>query len=221
MLDLRKLKVAAGGAMIAGIAMTFGGAANAGIADITSCVGSEAVSIEGVSYTTCATDPNSSPSSAAELDMVNAVFGGGFISVGKDEDTVGIDFVGGISGTFAIDTSLIPAGSDIALIFKTGQGQNDPDNAVFGLWSADALDANNIAPGSEYNGLYDLSAWGSNGLSHLSVFIRECTENCEPPCIPGEDPRCTPHEAPEPGPIGLLGLGIVGLYVARRKFAKN
>lgn len=199
MIGIKSFKILVGAALFAmGLVVPFAGTANA----IPINCQADDVSLEGTDATICESDNATTPSGdAAELAAMNAIFGSGWVLVGKsDVGGSGVTAGSGNTGVFAIDTSLLTGTDEIAILFKTGAGQNEPDWAGFGLWSVAALNANFIAPGTEYNGLFDLSAWGSNGLSHISVFKRR----------DGDD-------VPEPGPIGLLGVGMIALYIARRR----
>lgn len=45
---------------------------------------------------------------------------------------------------------------------------------------------------------------GTGAISHVSLYgSTDCTEDC--------------FEVPEPGPLGLLGAGMIALYIARRR----
>lgn len=202
MLSMRNATAFFGAALFAaGLSTSFTGTASA---TLVACTGSEVLTIEGVGYTTCMVDTDYGPSDAGEKASVEAVFGGTFTKIGKSEESgSGITADSGITGSFAMLVSLFDPTDEIAIIMKTGSGQNDPSDAVFGLWTAGALNAAFIAPGTEFNGAYDLSSWGSNGLSHMTVYVREGTDCC--------------RDVPEPGPLGLLGGGMVVLYFVRRR----
>lgn len=201
MLSMRKVTALVGAAFFAvGLTASFSGTASAAL---VACTGSEVLSIEGVGYTTCMVDTDYGPSDADEKAAIENVFGGTFTKVGKSEEGgSGVTADSGTSGTFAMLVSLFDPTDEIAIIMKTGGGQNDPSDAVFGLWTAGSLNAAFIAPGTEYNGIYDLGSWGPNGLSHMTVYVRE-GECCD--------------RVPEPGPIGLLGVGMIALYISRRR----
>jgi hypothetical protein len=49
-------------------------------------------------------------------------------------------------------------------------------------------------------GEWDISEWTQNGLSHLSLYVRGRGDS-----------------VPEPAVLGLLGLGLIGVGVARRR----
>lgn len=169
-------------------------------AALVACTGSEAVTIEGAGYTSCMVD--TAYNSGNEVASVNLVFGAGWTLVAKSDDAgSGLTAdTASTTGTFAMLLSLFDPTDDIALVFKTGLGKNDPTDAVFGLWTVGSLNAALTGAATDLDGTYDLSSWGPNALSHMSVFSRE-----------GQ------RKVPEPGPLGLLGLGMIALYVGRRR----
>lgn len=196
------VKVLVGAALLSfGLIVLLVGTAHATPID---CVAS-LVSLETVDATTCKSDDATTPNGdAAELAAIEAIFGSGFELVGKsDAGGSGVTAGSGTSGTFAIDISLLVDTDVIAILFKTGAGQNEPDWGGFGLWTVGALDATNVPTDLFYNGDYNLSSWGQNGLSHISLFKR-----------PGE-------RVPEPGPLGLVGLGLIALYLGRRRSVRT
>lgn len=200
--------VAASAVFAAGLAALSTGSASAGV--LSTCEGTvsgllPSMSIEGVGYATCMVDSDYHPGDATEKAAVENVFGGTFVLIGKSEDAGnGIDADATLIGSFSMLVNLFDPTDEIAIIMKTGGGQSSPSDAVFGLWTAGSLDPLVINPGTEYNGNFNLTAWGTNVLSHMSVYVRE-----------GED--CCDREVPEPGPLGLLGAGMIALYVARRR----
>ena len=98
--------------------------------------------------------------------------------------------LGATSGTFSFDVSLWSSFSNLIIVFKTGEGQADPD------WAAFDLDFNTTS------GLWEIvnPGPGSQSLSHASLYG-----------LPGTT-------VPDGGAtLGLLGLGMLGLGYLRRR----
>ncbi len=197
MVGIKSFKVTVGAALLAlGLGATFTGSASAAL---VACTGSEVFTIEGAGFSSCMVD--TAYAEGNEVASVNLVFGAGWTLVAKsDAAGSGLTATLGTSGTFAMLLSLFDPTDEIALVFKTGSGQNNPSDAIFGLWTVGDLNAALTGAATDLDGTYDLSSWGQNALSHMSAFKRE-----------GE------RRVPEPGPLGLLGIGMVALYIARRR----
>jgi subtilase family serine protease len=94
---------------------------------------------------------------------------------------------GALTGTFTINPLAYSTYDNIAIGFKSGEGTLDPDWAIF------LLNDNTLS------GTWSIS--GQQALSHAILYGMG---------TPGRD-------VPEPGILALLGLGLVGLGMARRR----
>src|SRR5262245_38766642 len=125
-------------------------------------------------------------------DVVNAA---GWITVDKSDDTttgthdgwLTITGQGTTSGTFAINPLAWSTYGTILLALKSGEGQLDPDWAVFQL-AAGTL-----------SGTWAIS--GDQALSHANLY--------------GDD--APPPSVPEPTSMLLLGTGLIGVATRLRR----
>jgi hypothetical protein len=99
--------------------------------------------------------------------------------------------VGGTSGTFSINSAAYSTYDNIAIGFKVGEGQLDPDWAVFAF-----------ADGA-LSGTWSVS--GKQSLSHANLYGF------------GTVSSARIAELPEPGSFALLGLGLAGLAFTRKR----
>lgn len=123
---------------------------------------------------------------------------------GDDPEETG-PFSNSYTTSWILDSEGEPTGADIAwdelsaiacpsCYVAVKDGNNEPAYYFFDISSWDGMETLELR-----------DFWPNNGaISHVSIYGKEMTV-----------------QVPEPGTIGLLGLGILGLVTARRKILKS
>ncbi len=143
-----------------------------------------------------------------DTSYVSACLGGGVGNINGNAQTdaflkgegAGLGLVGisggsanqyGSIGTFSLSSSLWNTWNEIAIGFKFGTG-NKPDE-----WFVYLLDPKVTSGWWNFDNVFDRGG----GLSHVQLYARNSPTS----------------SVPEPGPLALLGIGLLGLGLARRR----
>ncbi|MGE0031204.1 MAG: PEP-CTERM sorting domain-containing protein [Steroidobacteraceae bacterium] len=130
---------------------------------------------------------------AAHLDpFLTSAAGTGWTNVGDDFNLQFTQI--SASGTWSFDSSAWSQYADLAIGFKFGTGNRPDEWFIYSL--ADLVSSGDW----EFFNNFD----SGGGLSHLELYAR------------GER-----NSVPEPGTLGLLGLGLAGMAAGMRRRRKN
>jgi len=136
-----------------------------------------------------------------DLFINNGTTGTGYMSAGKSDEGPNLFNISytqsGNSGTWNFDSSFWSQYSDAALGFKFGTGNTPDEWFVFSLADGISSGSWDFFQGSSFN------KQNGGGLSHMNLYYKDEVR------------------VPEPGTLGLLGLGIISLMTVRRRVSSR
>lgn len=128
--------------------------------------------------------------------------GGLSFALSSDAGTGG-DWTLDITDTNGSDPLNLPAFLDIVAVVKAG-----PKYAAYFFDDIEVDETN--------DGTFTVNFLNKGGkipdISHMAVYLREGEDPCPP-----TDPACDPTEVSEPGMLALIGAGLIGGAMARRR----
>lgn len=101
--------------------------------------------------------------------------------------------------------------------YRAGGYEGGPWNWKISFPTAGSPGTNRFVVGESHTWKIEstvLSDWAF-GQTHINAFLDGQSVKLDA-CLDG-DPNCNPAEVPEPGTLALLGIGLVGLGVSRRR----